>query len=115
MGKRDPLLLLDDILESVQKIEQYIKGLTESQFASNFEKQDAVFRRFEIIGEAIKNLSPDIRKKHSHVPWKDIAGLRDILIHNYFGLFPGRIWKIILNDLPAFKRQVEEIRNTLSQ
>lgn len=115
MGKRDPLLLLDDILESIQKIEQYVEGLTEKQFATAFEKQDAVFRRFEIIGEAIKNLPLTIRREYSQVPWKDIAGLRDILIHNYFGLMPGRIWKIIETDLPDFKNQVEAIRNTFSK
>lgn len=115
MGKRDPVLLLDDIPESVQKIEQYVEGLTEKQFTFNFEKQDAVLRRFEIIGEAIKNLPSAIRVENSHIPWKEIAGLRDILIHNYFGILPARVWKIILSDLPIFRRQVEELRNNLSQ
>lgn len=106
---RDINLYLDDILESIQKIEDYTKNLTEEQFSRDTEVQDAVLRRLAIIGEAVKHLPEDLKQKHRQIPWKQIAGARDIFIHEYFGVGMERIWKTIQEDLPQLKKAVKEI------
>lgn len=107
--KRDIGLYLDDILESIQKIEKYTQGLTEEQFSRNIQTQDAVLRRLAIIGEAVKHLPKDLKEKHKQIPWKQIAGARDIFIHEYFGVRMERIWKTIQKDLPELKKLVEKL------
>src|SRR3990172_2479619 len=107
--KRDIGLYLDDILESIQKIEDYTKDLTEEQFSRNTEAQDAVLRRLAIIGEAVKHLPEDLKEKHKQIPWKQIAGARDIFVHEYFGVGIERVWETIQEDLPELKKVVEEI------
>lgn len=115
MAKRDVSLFFDDILDSIQRIEQYTAGITENEFELNFEKQDAIFRRLEIIGEAVKNIPAIVRMEFPNVPWQKIAGLRDIIIHNYFGLMPKRIWNIIKNDIPGIKIEIEIVRQKYNQ
>jgi len=78
---RSPRILLEDILESIMRIEEYLAGVTQSQFASDTEKQDAVIRRLEVIGQAVKGIPLDLRQRHPEVPWRQIAGARDILAH----------------------------------
>ena len=106
---RDIGLYLDDILESIQKIEEYAKDLTEEEFSRNTETQDAVLRRLAIIGEAVKHLPEDLKEKHKEIPWKQIAGARDIFVHEYFGVGIERVWGTIHKDLPELKKVVEEI------
>ncbi len=84
--KRNSLVYIDDILESINKIEDYIKNMGEDDFYEDSQVQDAVFRRLEIIGEAVKNIPSVIKNKYKNVPWAEIAGTRDILIHSYFGV-----------------------------
>ena len=107
--KRDPLLFLEDILASIVLIEKYTKNLDLSQLEKKIEKQDSLIRRIEIIGEAAKNLPPDFKNRHSDVPWKDIAGMRDIIVHAYFGINLDTVWKVVKNDLPKLKRQIQHI------
>ena len=107
--KRDPLLFLEDILASIVLIEKYTKNLGLSQLEKKIEKQDSLIRRIEIIGEAAKNLPPDFKNRHSDVPWKDIAGMRDIIVHAYFGINLDTVWKVVKNDLPKLKRQIQHI------
>jgi uncharacterized protein with HEPN domain len=80
--------------------------LTKEGFFKNIEKQYAVLRGLEIIGEATKNLSKELRAKHHEVPWKDITGMRDKLIHEYFGVNLELVWVTIKNELPEFKKQI---------
>ena len=107
--KKDPVVFLKHILESINLIETYLRGVTEENFHTSIEKQDLVVRRLEIIGEAVKNLPFDFRKKYPEIPWKDMAGMRDIIIHQYFGINYYRVWDTVVNLLPLLKKQVEEL------
>ncbi len=81
--KKDVKIFLLHIIESIERIEDYIEGMSREDFMENIQVQDAVLRRLEIIGEAVKNIPQDFRKEYSQIPWKQIAGTRDILIHEY--------------------------------
>ncbi|GHB69834.1 hypothetical protein GCM10007390_24320 [Persicitalea jodogahamensis] len=79
-SNRDELVFLQDILDCIARIEDYLEGVTEQEFENNFEKQDSVIRRIEIMGEAVKNISIETRQKYPEVSWRGLAGMRDILI-----------------------------------
>lgn len=111
--KRDLRVYLDDILESIELIQEYTTNLTEGEFKRAVEVQDAVVRRLEIIGEAVKHIPDDVRKKYPDVPWKKIAGARDIFVHEYFGVRLERVWDTITNDLPPLKVQIEKFLGEL--
>lgn len=102
---------VEDILESIEKIEQYIQGVNPSRFEQDSSIQDAVIRRLEIIGEAVKRLPESVKIKQPNIPWKDIAGMRDVLIHEYAGVHLKRVWQTVINDLPVLKRAVGQMRN----
>jgi len=106
---RDYRLYLDDIFEATRKIERYIKGLTFAKLKSNDLAIDAVVRNLGIIGEAAKNIPTNIKEKYSDIEWRKIAGLRDILIHEYFGVDLDVLWDIIKNKVPALRKQVARI------
>lgn len=108
--KRDIRLYLQDIWESILAIEQYIEKTDEQAFYKNMMVQDAVLRRLEIIGEAVKNLDKHFRDQYPETEWKKIAGMRDVLAHEYFGVRLDRIWDAVKNRLPAFKNQIQKMR-----
>ena len=112
---RDMRLYFEDILDSITKIEQYTQAIDEREFLANTQIQDAVFRRFEIIGEAVKNIPPPFRDKYPHIPWKKIAGLRDVLIHEYFGVNLDLVWEAVEGHLPGLMRTVEAILRELEE
>lgn len=114
MNKRKPDVYLQDILESIQQIEEYLDGINENEFYQNSEKQDAVLRRLEIIGEAVKHISDDIRNEYDQIPWRKIAGMRDIIIHEYFGVTLSMIWVVSQRDLPDLKSKIKDIINDQS-
>ena len=105
-AKKDPKIFLEHILESIEEIEKNIHGMSEVKFSESITIQDAVVRRLEIIGEAVRNTPDSYRKKHTKVPWKKIAGLRDILIHEYFGVDMKLVWEIANKDIPKLKKQI---------
>ena len=109
MKGKNPKVFLEDILESIERIEKYTKGKTLKEFLNDYEKQDAIIKRLEIIGEAVKNIPAEIKKKHSEIPWKDITGMRDVLIHEYFGVIMERVWDTAKNDIQKFKKQITEL------
>lgn len=97
---------LKDILESILKIEKYTKGLSFNKFESNELVQDGVVRNLEIIGEAVKNIPDEIKNKKNGIDWRKIVGLRDILIHAYFGIDIDIVWDIIKNKIPELKAEI---------
>lgn len=104
--KRSPKLFLVDIFESIGLIERYTKGATYKKFLNDNTTQDAVVRRFEIIGEATKNIPLKIRKEYPEIPWRQMAGMRDMFSHEYFGIVMKRIWDTTQKDLPKLKKQI---------
>lgn len=112
MGKQ-PKVFIQHMLDSIMLIEKYLQGKTKDDFLSSEQLQDAVIRRLEIIGEAVKNLPEEIFKKHPALPWKQVAGMRDILIHQYFGIDLELTWEVIQVEVPALKSKLETLLNSL--
>ena len=106
MTKHESLPYLEHIIDAVNDIESFTKGLTKSKFLKNKLRQSAVIRQLEIIGEASKNLPENFREKYSEVEWKKIAGTRDKIIHHYFGIDLNTVWDIVKKDLPDLKRKI---------
>lgn len=101
--------LLQDILDALNSIENFSKGKSKKEFFKSDLLQSAVIRKLEIIGEATKKLSKDLKKKHMNIPWRDIAGMRDILIHEYFSVYLERVWEVTQKDIPELKKQIANI------
>lgn len=110
MKKRNEKLYFDDIISSIEKIKKYIKTIEDKEFIKNSLIVDAVIRNIEIIGEASKNISDTIKKKHPDIPWKRMIGLRNITIHEYFGVDLEIIWEIVSKNLPEIKPKLNKIR-----
>ncbi len=112
---KSPLVYLEDILDSISKIEEYTKGLAWESFQEDVEKQDAVIRRFEIIGEAARKLENSFRETYSQIPWEEMVRFRNILIHNYSNIELEIIWEVIRDgDLAKAKNQIQDLLTSLS-
>jgi len=111
--KKDINIFLEHTLESIYLIEEYIKDKSISEFLKLIQLQDSVIRRITIIGEAIKNIPDDFKETHPKIPWKPIIGMRDILIHQYFGIDLNLTWEVIEKDLPKLKKQIVSIKKGL--
>ncbi len=109
---KNPVLFLEHILNCIDKINEYTKGISIDTFLQNSMIQDAVIRNFEIIGEATKNLNPDFRAKYPEVEWKKIAGLRDKLIHDYLGVDLWAVWAVVEQILPDLRKKIAKILTT---
>lgn len=113
---RDLRLYLEDVRESCAKIRRYTRGLSFEQFRSDEKTMDAVLHNLAVIGEAVKHLPDDFRNRHPELEWRKIAGLRDIVVHEYFGIDEDILWDIIRNKIPVLLEFVERIlKEELSQ
>ena len=108
---RDSRVYLEDILEATRKITSYTANLSKAAFLEDEKTFDAVVRNLEVIGEAVKKLPEDIRAQHPSLEWKKMAGLRDILIHEYFGLDSEIVWDIVKNKVPPLNQAVRAMLN----
>lgn len=109
MSKRRDQDYLNDICEAIQRVVSYTEEMTDEQFINDTRTQDAVVRNLEVIGEATKNLSARIKRTYVHIPWKSLAGVRDKMIHHYFGIQYEIVWTIAKEELPGLLPQIEDI------
>lgn len=111
MPKRQDSALVEDIKIAIGKIQHYVTGKSYQDFLLDSLVQDAVVRNLEIIGEAVKGLSADFKKKHKAIRWADIAGMRDCLIHHYTGVNLSIVWDVLQTKLPELKDQLRAPKN----
>lgn len=107
--KRNYKIYLDDIFESMKRIEGYIKDIDFQGFQNNQMVIDATVRNFEIIGEASKNIPKDVQNKYVEVPWRKMYGLRNLISHEYFGIDLEMLWEIAIHNLPENQIEIERI------
>jgi len=106
---RDYVMFLEDIIGSAEKIAEYTKGITVENFLVNEQTKDAVIMRIQIIGEAVKNLPADLKRKHTEIDWKKVIKLRNIFIHDYFGINCRRLWKTAKVEIPDLNEKIVKI------
>lgn len=104
---------IQDILTSLEEVEEFIHGLSFEEFTKEKKTRNAVIRSLEVIGEAVKNLPESLRARYPDVPWKRMTGMRDKLIHEYFGVDLRIVWKTIKEDLPKLKPLIKKISKEL--
>ena len=109
MKKRDATIFLEDILKNIELIEKFTKNKTKESFRMDTKTQYSVIRGIEIIGEAAKNLPKNLTSKYSDIPWKDITGMRDKLIHSYFGVNFKLVWGVVKKDIPNLKKKIKKV------
>ena len=109
MSERDDDVYLRHMLEAAEQITAYLSGVDEEAFKTTRMVQDAVVRQLEIIGEAAKNISSGVRDANPTIRWKDIAGMRDKLVHQYFGVDLGIVWDTAQRDVPVLKADIARI------
>jgi len=112
---KDISIFLKHIIESAELIEKYLDKKSLKDFLATSQIQDSVIRRLEIIGEAVKNIPDDFKKSYPDLPWRKIAGLRDILIHQYFGIDLELTWEITIKNIPELKTEIMSVLNRLNK
>lgn len=107
---KDADILLGHILESISIINETLGNTTYEEFEESVPKQDAVIRRLEIVGEAVKGIPEEFRENHPEIEWKKIAGMRDVLIHEYFSVDVELVWRVIKDDLPILRESIKSFQ-----
>ncbi|OYT53958.1 MAG: hypothetical protein B6U72_04190 [Candidatus Altiarchaeales archaeon ex4484_2] len=113
MKKREYGDYVEDILDSIDAIEEFVKGMIFEDFKKDKKTVFAVVRAIEIIGEAAKNIPKAVMEKHPQIPWKDMAGMRDKVIHEYFGVDKQVVWETVKHDIPDLKSLIKKILDEL--
>lgn len=106
---RDSRLRLLDILDAIDRITSYVAGLSYEEFLADWKTQDAVTRNIEVIGEAARSLPADFRASYPNIPWDEIVGMRNVIVHEYFGILPDVVWDVIQNELPTLRSQLAQL------
>lgn len=107
--KKDMFIYIEDIIESMEAIEEYIKGFDYNKFEEDFLTQDAVMMRLSVIGESTAKLTLEFRKSHPKIPWKSMKAVRNLIVHEYSSVNLKKIWEIVSKDLPKTKKQILQI------
>jgi uncharacterized protein with HEPN domain len=114
-SNRDYKLYLEDILKECENIRTFVKGISYQEFTNNLEKVYAVAKAFENIGEAVKKIPKELTKKYPDIPWSEVAKMRDVLTHHYFGLDDRVLWDTIDTDFDMFEDTIRDILETLQE
>jgi uncharacterized protein with HEPN domain len=107
--KRDYTLYIKDMLECIEKIEEFVGNMSYEEFVEDDKTSSAAVRKLEIMGEASKNIPRDIRREYKEIPWSDVAKMRDKIIHFYFGVDYEIVWKVIKERLPVLKQRIKNL------
>jgi uncharacterized protein with HEPN domain len=105
MSRHEKLRLLD-ILDAIDRITSYVEGMDYDDFLADRKTQDAVTRNIEIIGEAARALPEDFKERHAEIPWSEIVAMRNVIVHQYFGILPEVVWDVVKNELPTLRSQI---------
>ncbi len=109
MKKRDDLGRLQDILDAIKRIEYYMRGTNRKRFTDDLMRQDAVIHQIEIIGEAGRNVSSEFQQQHPEIPWSQMIGMRNKIVHDYFEIDIPTVWETAKKDLPPLKQAVARL------
>ena len=109
MSKRNAKLFIQDILEAIEKIENYVAGTDFESFKKDSKTVDAVIRNLEIIGEAARNIPEGMKRKYGDIPWRDLVDFRNRITHEYFGISLTIVWHIIKQELPQLEKRMKQI------
>ncbi len=115
MSQRDPVIALLDMSEAIQTIGEYLQGLSYQEYIADNRTKDAIVRNLEVLGEAATHIPDDVKERYRNIPWKNVIGLRNVVIHRYFGIDYATIWFIIKEQLPVLKNQIETIMKDFSR
>ncbi|MBI2542156.1 DUF86 domain-containing protein [Candidatus Woesearchaeota archaeon] len=115
MKKRDYELFIKDIIDSMEFIEEFVRGMSLDGIEADEKTSSAVIRKFEVIGEAVKHIPNKVKEEHKDIQWKSMAGMRDRLIHAYFGIDYRLVWTAIKTEIPKLKPKMKKLLSSLEQ